>query len=619
MGNHSSTPRIGKLTGANICCLSADGSAKRVEALGGTVVKRVEDATHCMISGKLKSSKDMLAPAVRKKLLLACKCHVPVVGPQWLDQIAKLPADKHWSEAPLEAFTPAVMAEVEKESKRMQVEQQARLMRQRKRRRNNVSEIANSLDESWAFLMREQPAEVEGNELRRAIELSLLDTAVTLRQAMAPGSIPTVSSRTPEQVLGVPIGAPMEEIKEAFKRRALEVHPDKGGRAADFEALLLAYRTLTRGAHGERTSGSARGGHNDTASDRNEPEARLAIQQTMARDEELREHRCMVEELFERHGAKSASFMKKQEQACQALGLSIVDLGASNWNEQGQVMTNQCFYLSLAGSYLGLDVSKKEAESLTGKPLAPRRPVTRLEPKDFAVEKTFVVQLSREAGSLGLQVSLQTKRVQGVSPGTVSDKAGVRQWDRIAKVNGQAFLGHLGAVIAAIPEPSLQLTIERPAQSELPKIIEYEESSRRELQASLHDGASDISLLRQTSLRLKRILEAAVLRAHPEWADSRVGEEVQAFSDFLFYVLDSPTLISELAIAIFDSESGFVEIFMGSKYFKSKSADEQRANLLTIRYVPGHYQALVGHARPTLTELCAALDEHEVLYVITDG
>ena len=39
----------------------------------------------------------------------------------------------------------------------------------------------------------------------------------------------------------------------------------------------------------------------------------------------------------------------------------------------------------------------------------------------------------------------------------------------------------------------------------------------------------------------------------------------QAFSDFLFYVLDSPTLISELAIAIFDSESGFVEIFSGSR------------------------------------------------------
>uniref|UniRef100_A0A7S3B8Y0 Uncharacterized protein n=1 Tax=Haptolina ericina TaxID=156174 RepID=A0A7S3B8Y0_9EUKA len=114
-------------------------------------------------------------------------------------------------------------------------------------------------------------------------------------------------------------------------------------------------------------------------------------------------------------------------------------------------------------------------------------------------------------------------------------------------------------------------------------------------------------------------MEAAVLRAHPEWGGSRVGDEVQAFSDFLFYVLDSPTLISELAIAIFDSESGFVEIFSGSQYKKSERGAEQRTNLLVIRYVPGHYQALVGPSRPSLTELCAALDKHGVLYVITDG
>ena len=46
---------------------------------------------------------------------------------------------------------------------------------------------------------------------------------------------------------------------------------------------------------------------------------------------------------------------------------------------------------------------------------------------------------------------------------------------------------------------------------------------------------------------------------------------------------------------------------------------EQRQNLLTIKYVPGHYQALVGRSRPTLAELCAALDTAGVLYVITGG
>ena len=46
--------------------------------------------------------------------------------------------------------------------------------------------------------------------------------------------------------------------------------------------------------------------------------------------------------------------------------------------------------------------------------------------------------------------------------------------------------------------------------------------------------------------------EAAVLRAHPEWADKQVGEDLQAFSDFLFFVLSgSHALLSELAVAIF--------------------------------------------------------------------
>ena len=53
-----------------------------------------------------------------------------------------------------------------------------------------------------------------------------------------------------------------------------------------------------------------------------------------------------------------------------------------------------------------------------------------------------------------------------------------------------------------------------------------------------------------------------------------------------------------------------------------RSTNFERANLLTIRYIPGHYQALVttGAApRPTLHELTRALEAHGVLYVVTDG
>ena len=79
-----------------------------------------------------------------------------------------------------------------------------------------------------------------------------------------------------------------------------------------------------------------------------------------------------------------------------------------------------------------------------------------------------------------------------------------------------------------------------------------------------------------------------------------------------------PTLLSELAIAIFDAESGFVEVYRGAQYH-SRSEEEQRSNLLTIRYLPGHYQALVSSTRPSLAEMSNVLDQHSVVYVATDG
>ena len=138
-----------------------------------------------------------------------------------------------------------------------------------------------------------------------------------------------------------------------------------------------------------------------------------------------------------------------------------------------------------------------------------------------------------------------------------------------------------------------------------------------------------------------------------------MGEDLQAFSDFLFYILNgSNALLSELAIAVFDSTSGGVEVYRGVHYpephaaaascatsrpsggggssaaaaastpegSSQQSDEQQRANLLCIKYLPGHYQALVGanhvtgvlRGGPTLVELLRCLDLLGVRYVITD-
>lgn len=158
-----------------------------------------------------------------------------------------------------------------------------------------------------------------------------------------------------------------------------------------------------------------------------------------------------------------------------------------------------------------------------------------------------------------------------------------------------------------------------------------------------------------------------------------VGEEIQAFSDFLVYALDSDSVLGHWAIAVFDEASGFVDVYRGrhygkiypptkvrggrqssfrssggntdsssrhgngATYWRYKDCDEatKRAHTLTLRYIPGHYQPLlpeltkmkrqrrskaaqnrkqtIGLSRPTLEDILSTLEVWEVLHVVTDG
>jgi hypothetical protein len=57
-----------------------------------------------------------------------------------------------------------------------------------------------------------------------------------------PGAVP----EGPHALLGVRPGASADELKAAFRRKALEHHPDHGGDAAAFIALKRAYDGLMR-------------------------------------------------------------------------------------------------------------------------------------------------------------------------------------------------------------------------------------------------------------------------------------------------------------------------------------------------------------------------------------
>ncbi|HWH34505.1 MAG TPA: J domain-containing protein [Acidimicrobiales bacterium] len=54
----------------------------------------------------------------------------------------------------------------------------------------------------------------------------------------------------PHDVLGVATGATRDDIHRAWRRRALETHPDRGGDRASFERVQVAFARLSRGLAG---------------------------------------------------------------------------------------------------------------------------------------------------------------------------------------------------------------------------------------------------------------------------------------------------------------------------------------------------------------------------------
>lgn len=53
-----------------------------------------------------------------------------------------------------------------------------------------------------------------------------------------------MDGRRARALLGVPEHAGPEEIRRAFRARALATHPDRGGDRAEFELVVLAFETL---------------------------------------------------------------------------------------------------------------------------------------------------------------------------------------------------------------------------------------------------------------------------------------------------------------------------------------------------------------------------------------
>ncbi len=68
-------------------------------------------------------------------------------------------------------------------------------------------------------------------------------------------------ARNPWEVLGVEEGASYEVVRRAFRWRVKQTHPDAGGDATEFEAVIRAYAVVSRrAARAARAPRAERGG-----------------------------------------------------------------------------------------------------------------------------------------------------------------------------------------------------------------------------------------------------------------------------------------------------------------------------------------------------------------------
>ena len=139
---------------------------------------------------------------------------------------------------------------------------------------------------------------------------------------------------SPHEVLQIEENASPGEIKNAYRKRALQTHPDKGGQPGEFEAVARAYRLLLNAANNTGLDGSF---------DREEGD--ISLKTTAHWDSELKEHRNLVRELYQDSGENIDDHLRRQNFTLERLGLCHKDAGSKTYNEKDQMIRNSCFYL----------------------------------------------------------------------------------------------------------------------------------------------------------------------------------------------------------------------------------------------------------------------------------
>ena len=442
-----------------------------IKRLGGRIAA-LDMATHCVVRSSLQVIDIKYNATIRRAMRHCQSKGICVVEQSWLTAVAALPADKDAFSVDVDPHIPAVMAILDDEEMADEIKQDKQALERATRIAKHSSKTADaandvdiassassaaegvtttrraadlpainkSLSETMSFLKRTNPKQVRASaysattlfpltlrptpcagggrsvpEGHRALATGLCDPAAPCRTRGAPPDRRPVCAfthpssicispwgltwyvwarRARYTVLQVAQGASMSAVRAAYRRRALETHPDRGGHPGTFLQVQHAYQRLVEQAEKEAAAsappgapggkeasvaaskggsapsaakGDVHGGGIVAAIDVSEDGIAAAKRGDTTQtdgprlltgpkvDEALADHRALVDAWFDRVGVDRNAGVDALAEATDAMGLETVDVGASNTNEKGERMYNQCFYLSLARSFLRED------------------------------------------------------------------------------------------------------------------------------------------------------------------------------------------------------------------------------------------------------------------------
>jgi len=205
------------------------------------------------------------------------------------------------------------------------------------------SSLQSTEQELWSEYPEEAGAD-SARDLKRARLRTSSELEAVLSEAEMPRAASGHSSRRASPLMG-PAPAPSLLLSaeaaepaagEAAKPTAAE-SAEPGGNAASAGLELDARSAEAPKAATEATSSTAAAG-----------EAKPSLE-----FDGLLDHELLLESLYAAQGVDLRAQQDKATQLLAEVGLRALDLGVKNWDEEGRELVNQCFYLSLARSYLG--------------------------------------------------------------------------------------------------------------------------------------------------------------------------------------------------------------------------------------------------------------------------